>query len=153
MGMMTRSGGGIVVIACVREIDFRGRGRMPHAGRGGRALYPMVSLVDSVMVVWFDETYAIDGARCDAQFTARTFGPDDRMHELRRTQYRINRAGLQAQRAADTGFFIDDRNNGRSVFAKARIEWHGAPVKKLAECLDGRLTAGRALIQLGRTGE
>ncbi len=144
--MMTRSGGGIVVIACFREIDFRGCGRIPHAGRGGRALYPMVSLVDSVMVVWFDETYAIDGARCDAQFTARTFGPDDRMHELRRTQYRINRAGLQAQCATDTGIFVDDSDCCRPVFAKSRIERHGAFAEELAECLYCRLTAGRTLI-------
>ena len=84
------------------------------------------------MVARFDETNAIDGARCDAQFTTRAFGPDDRMHELRCTQYRINRAGLQAQRTTDTGLFVDDSDGCRPVFAKSWIERRGAFAEELA---------------------
>jgi hypothetical protein len=102
---------------------------MPQAGRGGRALYPTALFTDSVMVVRFDECNAIDGARCNAQFATRAFGLDDRVHELRRTEYRIYRTGLQAQCAADTGLFINAGDGRRPVFAELCIERQGTPVE------------------------
>lgn len=61
---------------------------------------------------------AVDRARRYAQFATGAFGSDDGMHELRRTQYRINRTSLQAQSTADAGVFVNDGDGAGSVYAE-----------------------------------
>ena len=54
----------------------------------------------------------------DAQLAAGARRANDRVHELRRADDRVDRARLDAQRAADAAFLVDDGDRigeGRSA--------------------------------------
>ena len=72
---------------------------------------------------------------------------------MRRAQYRINRASLQAQRATDAGIFVDDCYRDWLSCTEVRVGRCGGFVEQLTQRLNGGLTAGRTLVQIGSTGK
>jgi hypothetical protein len=95
---------------------------------------------------------AIDGAGFDAQFAARAFDGNHGMHVAGCAEYRIDRAGLQALRTADTGILGYDRNRLRLLYSVCRIKSDGSLAKQAAESLDRRFAARRTLVDFCRAG-
>src|SRR5581483_3159171 len=65
---------------------------------------------------------AVHGAGRNAKLAARTLLHKYRMHHFGRADDRVDRTGLDALRAADAGFLVDDRDLARLLDAVGGIE-------------------------------
>jgi hypothetical protein len=74
------------------------------------------------------------------------------MHLPGRPKYRIDGAGLDAQRAADALRLIDEGNMARLCDAARRIECPERTPKQRREFLDDGFAPGRAAVDVGSAG-
>jgi hypothetical protein len=75
------------------------------------------------------------------------------MHLLPRAKNGVHGAGLNAERAADTQFFVDDRDQFGFLYAPFRIERLGLPVQEIRQRTNSGLSAGRAPVDIGISGD
>src|SRR5690606_9689877 len=97
---------------------------------------------------YLDHVDAIDGAGRDTELAAGAFGPDHRVHLLGRADDGVHRAGLDAQRAAYAGLFIDDGEQLRFLDAVLGAERLGFAIEEFRQCADAGLAAGRTLVDV-----
>ena len=69
-------------------------------------------------------TYAIHRANRQAQLAPGAMRLDHGVHQLVAAQYRVGRAGVDAQGAADAPVFVDDGDAARTFCAIGRVECH-----------------------------
>src|SRR5262249_38313989 len=75
-----------------------------------------------------------------------------RVHQLRRADDRIHRAGADAQRAADAARLVYQRDAARSLDAVPRVERLRFPAEQRRELADPGFATGRALVDVGLAG-
>ena len=93
-----------------------------------------------------DERDAIDRAWGHAQLASRAERRQNGVHSLRRADDRIGRAGVDAQRAADTGGFVDAGDLQRAGFTACAIERNDRAAGDGRELCDHGVRTGRAAI-------
>ncbi len=71
------------------------------------------------------------------------------MHALLRADDRVDRAGLNAQRATDAGGLVDDGQQQRPMFAAAGVERLLRAAGQRRECDDHGVASGRAAVDIG----
>jgi len=94
---------------------------------------------------------AIHGARSDAQLATRTSIEQNRVHAFSAPDDRIDRAGLDAERAADAPFLIDQCRGKRFLDAVGGIERQGLAPEQRGEPVDPSFASRRTLVNLGLT--
>lgn len=97
----------------------------------------------------FHHPDAVDGAWRQAQLASSAVTCDYRVHQSRRTDNRIDRARLDAQRAADTKRFVYHCNGRRFGRAEARVNWFESDAEQRGELARAVLSAGGALVGFG----
>ncbi|AJK47331.1 hypothetical protein BGL_1c28530 [Burkholderia plantarii] len=95
---------------------------------------------------------AVDRARRHAEIAAGAERGHHRMHLLRRTDDRIHRAGLHAERAADAELFVDHGEQARVFLAVLDGERDHGLAEQRGEAFDALMAAGRALVVAGAAG-
>ena len=78
------------------------------------------------------------------------------MHELRRTNDSVDRAGVAAQQATDAGRFVDNGNSINGCFRKwyfIPAEQTGKPPNRVFAAWRAQVYGGRAIDHCGRVGE
>jgi hypothetical protein len=75
------------------------------------------------------------------------------VHVLRSADDGIDRTGLQAERAADAGRFVDHRQRARTFAAAGGIEAARLTPGDPRQPLDPFLTPGRAAVDVGAGGD
>ena len=86
---------------------------------------------------------ALDRAGRQAEFAAGTLLGNDGVHLLGSADDGIDRAGLDAQRAADTGVFVDDGDLFRLFFSVERLDF---AAKQVGQTLNAFSAAGWTLV-------
>ena len=95
---------------------------------------------------------AVHRARGHAQLAAGAQLGDHGVHPLRRADDAIHRAGLDAQRAADTPALVDHRQQARAFAAMRRVQRQRRPAGDGRQALDAFGAAGRAAVDRGLAG-
>jgi hypothetical protein len=93
--------------------------------------------------------YAIDGTRRQAQLASGAAIGNDRVHALRQTDNRVDRAGFDAAIAADTDGLIDQRPVLQARLTKTDIERQWISAEQIRQSADSFRAAWRAPIDIG----
>jgi DNA-binding IclR family transcriptional regulator len=93
---------------------------------------------------------AVDRAGRHAQFASRAQRREDRVHALLRADDRIDRTGLDAERATDALRLVDERNQQGSFLAACGIDRFCGPSRQCGQHDHDRLAAGRTAVDVGR---
>ena len=89
---------------------------------------------------------AVDGTRLDAKIATSALVDNHGVHQLRSTENRINRTGLNAFGAADALVLADIRNGGLSFDTVFRVQWLGFNIEQIGQRLDCVFTTWRTLV-------
>jgi hypothetical protein len=71
------------------------------------------------------------------------------MHQFAGTQDRIDRTGLDAERASDADLFVDDCDGTGFHNAAFRIQRFRLTIEQIGKCPDRRIPAGRTSVDVG----
>ena len=89
---------------------------------------------------------AVDRAGRNAELAAAAKRVDHRVHAARPADDRVDRACLDADRAADAACLVDDGDGERHLDAAARVDTRARAARERRECGDRRVAAGRAAV-------
>ena len=92
---------------------------------------------------------AVNGTGRQAEFATGAVGNDDRVHELASANDGIDRAGIDAPTAADTGLFVDYCTRAMLVFTAGRVERTWGNRKQSGQRRDGVRISGWTAVDIG----
>jgi len=95
-----------------------------------------------------DHLDAVYRARCHAQLTTGAFREQHGVHALGRTDDRVDRTGLDTERAADAPLLVDQRRGERLFDAMRRVERDHCSTEQRREPGDALCAARRTLVDL-----